>query len=125
MYNVIAKMSYFQHKGYRYFTLHLDDSGRPNITAEKHILCYLWFVGHKSASYRDVADRFGVTLNSLYNIITRVTQFIMLLAPNVIKYPTLAEKEETATFYRETKGFPRIIGNIMFIFVCVRRASLK
>ncbi|KAM0735065.1 hypothetical protein ACS0PU_011178 [Formica fusca] len=62
-----------------------DDAGRANITAEKHILCYLWFVGHESASYRDVADRFGVTIT---------------------------EKEETATFYRERKGFPRIIGAI-------------
>ncbi|XP_032688009.1 protein ALP1-like [Odontomachus brunneus] len=89
-----------------------DDAGRPNITAEKHILCYLWFVGHESASYRDVADRFDVTLNSLYNIISRVTQFIMLLAPNIIKYPTLAEKEESATFYRAKNGYPRIIGAI-------------
>ncbi|XP_071652767.1 putative nuclease HARBI1 isoform X1 [Temnothorax longispinosus] len=89
-----------------------DDAGRLNITAEKHLLCYLWFVGHQTASYRDVADRFGITLSTLYNIITRVTNFIMLLAPDIIKYPTLAEKEETATYYRERKGFPRIIGAI-------------
>ncbi|XP_012542720.3 LOW QUALITY PROTEIN: putative nuclease HARBI1 [Monomorium pharaonis] len=89
-----------------------DDAGRSNITAEKHILCFLWFVGHESASYRDVADRFGITISTLYHIIIRVTDFIMLLAPNVIKYPTLAEKEETATFYRERKGFPGIIGAI-------------
>jgi len=82
------------------------------LTAEKHFLCYLWFVGHKSASYRDVADRFGVTLSTLYNIITRVTNFVMLLAPDIIKYPILADKEETATYYRERKGFPRIIGNV-------------
>lgn len=49
----------------------------------------------------------------------------MLLAPNIIKYPTLAEKEETATFYRERKGFPRIIGNvIMFIFIYVKHYTL-
>lgn len=102
------------------FILYVDDAGRLNITAEKHILCYLWFVGHQSASYRDVADRFGVTISSLYNIINRVTEFIMLLAPYIIKYPTLAEKEETATFYRETKGFPRIIGNVIkFILMYV------
>ncbi|XP_024886102.1 putative nuclease HARBI1 [Temnothorax curvispinosus] len=90
----------------------LQDAGRVKITAEKHILCYLWFVGHQSASYRDVADRFGVTISALYNIITRVTDYIMLLAPNIIKYPTLVEKEETETFYRERKGFPGIIGAI-------------
>lgn len=89
----------------------LDPTGRPKITAEKHILCYLWFMGHESASYRDVADRFGITISSLYKVISRVTAFIMSLAPNIIKYPSIAEKQETAAFYEEKKGFPGIIGN--------------
>lgn len=76
-------------------------------------MCFLWFVGHESASYRDVADRFGITISTLYNIINRVTDFIMSLAPNIIKYPTLTEKQETATFFEEKKGFPNIIGNIV------------
>ncbi|XP_011700942.1 PREDICTED: putative nuclease HARBI1 [Wasmannia auropunctata] len=82
------------------------------ITAEKHILCYLWFVGHESASYRDVADRFGISISTLYNVITRVTEFIMSLAPNIIRYPTSAEKEETSTYFFQEKGFPGIIGAI-------------
>ncbi|XP_032688007.1 putative nuclease HARBI1 [Odontomachus brunneus] len=86
--------------------------GHPKITAEKHILCYLWFVGHESASYRDVADRFGVTISSLYQIISRVTAFILSLAPRIIKYPSLVEKQEIAAFYEEEKGFPGIIGAI-------------
>lgn len=84
-------------------------------------------MGHESASYRDVADRFGVTISVLHKIITRVTDFIMSLAPTIICYPTAIEKEETANFYRDKKGFPGIIGNIylhlckfifIFTFVC-------
>lgn len=89
-----------------------DEVGRLKITAEKHILCYLWFVGHQSASYRDVADRFGIALSALYNIITRVTDFILTLANDIIRYPNAAEKAETAAFYQNTKGFPGVIGNI-------------
>ena len=49
----------------------------------------------------------------------------MSLAPNIIKYPTLAEKEETATYFNEKKGFPRIIGNvIIFIFIHVKHDIL-
>lgn len=78
----------------------------------------MWFIGHESASYRDVADRFGITISALYNVITRVTNFIMSFAHNIIRYPTLAEKEETVTFFREEKGFPGVIGNIFgFLFV--------
>ncbi|XP_014477038.1 PREDICTED: uncharacterized protein LOC106745700 isoform X2 [Dinoponera quadriceps] len=83
--------------------------GRLKVTAEKHILCFLWFVGHESASYRDVADRFGITISTLYHVISRVTQFFMSLAPNYIKYPSAHEKLETATFYEERKGFPGAI----------------
>jgi len=88
-----------------------DEVGRLKITAEKHILCYLWFVGHETASYRDVADRFGITLSALYNIITRVTEFILSLANDIIRYPNAAEKAETAAFYQNTNGFPGVIGN--------------
>ncbi|XP_025161498.1 putative nuclease HARBI1 [Harpegnathos saltator] len=94
------------------FTSLQDDSGRSKITAEKHILSYLWFIGHESASYRDVADRFGVTLSALHKIITRVTDFIISMAPDIIRYPTIIEKEETAAFYYEKKGFPGVIGAI-------------
>ncbi|XP_011880849.1 PREDICTED: putative nuclease HARBI1, partial [Vollenhovia emeryi] len=92
-----------------------DRIGNIKITAEKHILCYLWFVGHQTASYRDVADRFGITISSLHSVITRVTDFILSIAPNVIKYPTQLEKEETANFYLEQKQFPGVIGKYKYI----------
>lgn len=97
--------------------------GILKISAEKHILCYLWFVGHESGSYRDVADRFGITISSLYNIITRVTDFIMSLAPNVIRYPIPQEQLETSNYFLRAKGFPNVVGNVfvflfMFCLIC-------
>ena len=89
------------------FTVH---AGREPITPEKHMLCFLWFVGHQTASYRDVADRFGITLSALYNIISRVTDFILLLAPTIIRYPTLEERNTTQQYYRQEKRFPGIVG---------------
>ncbi|XP_025152488.1 putative nuclease HARBI1 [Harpegnathos saltator] len=82
------------------------------ITAEKHVLTYLWYVGHESTGYRDVADRFGIAISTLYAIITRVTRFLMQLAPHIIQFPTLEEKEATMAYFLETKRFPGIIGAI-------------
>ncbi|XP_026826173.1 putative nuclease HARBI1 isoform X2 [Ooceraea biroi] len=93
------------------FTSIEDRVENVKVSAEKHILCYLWFVGHETGSYRDVADRFGIALSTLYYIITRVTEFIMSLAPQFIRYLTAVEKEETSNYFRE-KGFPGIIGAI-------------
>lgn len=85
-------------------------------------MCYLWFVGHESASYRDVADRFGITISALHSLITRVTDFIMILAPNIITYPIPAEKEESAMYFLQEKGFPGVIDNA---FACLFIFSFK
>jgi len=69
----------------------------------------LWFLGHEGG-YRDVSDRFDITRNTLHTIITRVTKFLMQLAPQTIKFPTLEEKEATKTHFLQLKGFPGIIG---------------
>lgn len=68
--------------------------------------------------FRDISDRFGIAISTLYHIITRVTEFIMSLAPNIIKYPTPEEKEETASYFLQEKGFPYVIGAVStFLFM--------
>ncbi|XP_018360830.1 PREDICTED: putative nuclease HARBI1 [Trachymyrmex cornetzi] len=94
------------------FTSLQEHAGYIPITSEKYILSYLWFLGHESAGYRDVSDRFDVTIDTLCTIITRVTKFLMQLAPQIIKFPTLEEKEATKTHFLQLKGFPGIIGCI-------------
>lgn len=70
-------------------------AGYAPITPEKHVLCYLWFVGHQTSSYRDVADRFDVTISALYVIISRVTNFIITLSETILRHPTLQERQVT------------------------------
>ena len=41
-------------------------------------------------------SRLGVSEEGVAHRIIRVTEFIMTLTPNIIKYPTQEEKEETA-----------------------------
>lgn len=66
-------------------------------------------MGHQTESYRDVADRFGITINALHTVITRVSDFILALAHNIIHLTDL-EKGQTSNFYLQRKGFPNIIG---------------
>jgi DNA-binding MarR family transcriptional regulator len=49
---------------------------------------FLWFAGHQTASFRDVADRFNITISSLYRIIRRFIYFLSNCSPQVIKWPT-------------------------------------
>ncbi|KYN21047.1 Putative nuclease HARBI1 [Trachymyrmex cornetzi] len=86
--------------------------GFEPISAEKHIFTFLWFAGHQSASFRDVADRFNVSLSTLESILRRVTQFLYEMRNEVIRYPTEAEKQRTQRHYFENKDFPGVIGSI-------------
>jgi len=85
-------------------------AGYEPISPEKHIISFLWYVGYESAGYRDVADRFGITISALYNVISRVTNFLLSLAPNIIKFPTLQERKTTKQFFFQHKKFPGVIG---------------
>ncbi|XP_025158544.1 putative nuclease HARBI1 [Harpegnathos saltator] len=92
------------------FTSLREYAGYKPRTSEKHILSYLWFLGHESARYRDVADRFAITISTLHVIITRVTTFLMQIAPEIIRFPMLEEKETTMRYFLQEKGFPGITG---------------
>lgn len=71
----------------------------------------MWFVGHQTASFRDVADRFNITLSSLHRIIERVIYFLSNYSPQIIKWPNNEHKRESEKAFREN-GFPMAIGAI-------------
>lgn len=68
-------------------------------------------MGHQTASFRDVSDRFNVTISSLHRIIKRVAIFLSNLSPQIITWPNDNEKREIEQHFRE-KGFPGVIGAI-------------
>lgn len=71
----------------------------------------MWFVGHQTASFRDVADRFNITLSSLHRIIERLTYFLSNYSPQIIKWPNNQQKRESEMSFR-ANGFPMAIGAI-------------
>ncbi|XP_046387094.1 putative nuclease HARBI1 [Ischnura elegans] len=94
-----------------YLNLHGHGGFEP-VSAQKHVLAYLWFVGHEAAGYRDVADRFNVSLSTLNCIIKRINNFILGMAPILMKEPSNEEKNATKRHFLEGKGFPDVIGLI-------------
>ncbi|XP_066599980.1 putative nuclease HARBI1 [Prorops nasuta] len=87
-------------------------AGYVPISAETHILSFLWFLGHESGGYRDIADRFGVTISTLHTIITRVTKFLVKIAKTIIQMPTREEEIKIKEYFLKEQGFPGVIGLI-------------
>lgn len=93
----------------QYYNYQKGDSEK--IGPLKTILAFLWFASNEAATFRDVSDRFGITISSLHKIVKRVTHFLSNMSVEVIKWPTNEEKIEIERNFR-AKEFPGIIGII-------------
>ncbi|KAJ8948005.1 hypothetical protein NQ318_011893 [Aromia moschata] len=81
------------------------------ISSLHQVIIFIWFLGHQTSSFRDVADRFNISISSLHRIITRVTIFFSNLSPQIITWPNENEKQEIEHHFRD-QGFPHVIGAI-------------
>ena len=63
-----------------------NSSGRAPIPPAKQILAFLWSTGNEEAT-RAVADRFNITLSSVYLVLRRITQAAIDLSGRYIRWP--------------------------------------
>ncbi|KAK4882449.1 hypothetical protein RN001_005768 [Aquatica leii] len=67
-------------------------NGRNPIPIEKQVLSTLWLLATPD-SYRSVGDRFDLSKSSLFRSFTRVVQALNHIAPQIIKWPERAERQ--------------------------------
>ncbi|KAL1508996.1 hypothetical protein ABEB36_003805 [Hypothenemus hampei] len=81
------------------------------LTSYEYVLVFLWYAGHEAIGFRDVADRFDISLSTLHKIIYRMTYFISNMSYQIIKWPSEEEKPIIEENFRR-KGFPGVLGII-------------
>ncbi len=94
------------------------------LSADHHVFTFLWFAGHEAASYRDVADKFGITISALFIVITRVSDFLLSIVNSIIRWPTNEEKKLTSAYFQKHYKIPNIIGNLSATCVENREKSV-
>lgn len=85
--------------------------GNGKLSAYDQTLIFLWFAGHATSSFRDVGDRFDITISCLFYVLRRMIYFLSGISATVIKWPSDVEKVNIESHFRE-KGFPGVIGAI-------------
>lgn len=93
----------------QYYTNYSGQYGK--ISAKDQLYVYLWYVGHQTASFRDVADRFDISKSSLERIIVRLTYFLSNMSNVIITWADNEEKANIERHFREN-GFPGVVGVI-------------
>ncbi|KAB0795809.1 hypothetical protein PPYR_01871 [Photinus pyralis] len=82
------------------------------VSYEKQVGLFLWFAGHEACAYRDLADRFDLSLWTVHTIIYRVSRFLSNMSVNVIKWPSLQQRLESEQKFSSKYNFPGVIGSI-------------
>lgn len=90
---------------------------RRVLRPDKTLAVFLWFAAHEACAYRDISDRFNISLNTVHFAILRIVIFISSLGPTYIKWPTLAEMEKEAAIRQNLSNIPGIIGEIYYIIL--------
>jgi len=99
--------------------------GRKKKTAKEHILVFLWFSANKTV-IRSVAERFDMQIATVHLIIKRVTNFLVDLAPTIIRFPvTEQERQEKAQEFRNICGIDGIVGAIDGTYIPIRTPVKK
>ncbi|KAH7951591.1 hypothetical protein HPB52_010452 [Rhipicephalus sanguineus] len=73
-------------------------------------LAFLWYAGNK-ATFRSVAQLFGMSESTLHEVVDRVADFLEAVAPKYLKMPlTEEEKQQTSVCFEAIAGFPNVLG---------------
>lgn len=86
------------------------DYGVEPIHPAKQIYLFLWMIGRECATYKEISDRFDVSLDGAYQSVTRVLNFLSEIAPIHIRWPNGTELKQTQEYYEQVKKFPRVVG---------------
>jgi hypothetical protein len=89
----------------------VNKSGRKIISAEKAFLLCVWYLSNQE-SFRQVADRFDVTLSSAHRCVRRVLTFVLSMKKQVIKWPSGDEEAQVTEGFWRKKGINNMIGAI-------------
>ncbi|XP_015749673.1 PREDICTED: putative nuclease HARBI1 [Acropora digitifera] len=85
--------------------------GRKVIDARKQVSIFLWCIANQETT-RLVADRFDVTFSSVSRVVRRVTESVLALRNQYIKWPNGAQLRETMESFLTEGGFPGVVGAI-------------
>lgn len=75
------------------------------------MLLALWYLAN-TESFRQVSDRFGISLSSAHRILSRVINFILSLIKDYIKWTNDEEKKNISSNFKTKHGFDGVIGLI-------------
>lgn len=80
----------------------------------------LWYLSNNEG-FRQISDRFNVSLSTAHKSITRVMDFLLRLRNKYIVWPNKEEKSKISNYFETKKGFKNCIGAIDGCHITINR----
>ena len=74
-------------------TSHIHHGGHPPVSSKVRLEIGLWYLGNK-ATYREIAELFGVSESCAFTCVQSVIEILCDLSKDYIKWPTFSEAVE-------------------------------
>lgn len=98
-----------------------ESFGRFRVSAKKSVYMTLWYLSN-TETFRQIADRFNVTLSTAFRIIDKITKFLLSQSSRFIKWP----EEEIQTIrdgFFKLKRINHVIGAVDGCHINIKRPS--
>lgn len=97
--------------------------GWPGISAEKAVLLTIWYLAN-TETFRQISDRFNVTLSCAHRIVTLVTEFIVSISKNYINWPDARSAQKDCIHFGRKQGIQNIVGAIDGTHIQINRPKV-
>lgn len=85
--------------------------GKKPISAKLSLLLFLWYIAN-TEPLRTMADRFGISISSVFRVLRRVVAWLMTKLDVVIKWPQGQNIISTIECFRAKQGIANVLGAI-------------
>ncbi|XP_036327230.1 protein ALP1-like [Rhagoletis pomonella] len=85
--------------------------GRSRISPKKAVYMYIWYISN-TVTFRQLGILFGVATSAAWTTVQRVTEFLVSISHEYIKWPEGAYLQNTTEKFHQKKRIPGVIGAI-------------
>lgn len=85
--------------------------GRSRIGAKKELYIFLWYLANTN-TFREISNLFGISKSAAWYTIRRVSEWLITIGHNYIKWPSIEQMENVALKFEALKGISNVIGAI-------------
>lgn len=85
--------------------------GRTCIGQERELYIFLWYISNTN-TFREIGNLFGVCKSGAWNSVIKVSDWLISIGHNYIKWPSADEVPNIMALWEEKRKIPNIIGAI-------------